>query len=84
MWVFFLVNGLVIAKLYIFSLNQCVKSLEQEIGLEYGRTMNRINFDKVVTSQPEQFSDIILPQKEDFAPKRRESVYVDLTNRYVT
>lgn len=57
--------------LRLTSLKECVKCLENEIRLEYSRTMNQLNFDKVVTSEPEQFSDIILPKKEnDILPKR--------------
>ncbi|KAG7477961.1 hypothetical protein MATL_G00075170 [Megalops atlanticus] len=45
-------------------LQECVGHLEREINLEYDRTMNRICFDKVVTSSPDEFSHITLPQKE--------------------
>ncbi|XP_035245196.1 dynein heavy chain 1, axonemal isoform X1 [Anguilla anguilla] len=45
-------------------LQECVSRLESEISLEYERTMNRINFDKVVTTCPEEFSHITLPQRD--------------------
>ncbi|XP_076603478.1 dynein axonemal heavy chain 1 [Chaetodon auriga] len=44
-------------------LEKCVGDLEKEVKLEYDRTMNRISFDKVVMSHPEEFSHITLPQK---------------------
>ncbi|KAL0180883.1 hypothetical protein M9458_023289, partial [Cirrhinus mrigala] len=45
-------------------LQECVKELEEELHLEYVRTMNRMCFDKVVKEIPEEFSHITLPQKE--------------------
>ncbi|KAI4880923.1 hypothetical protein NFI96_025448, partial [Prochilodus magdalenae] len=45
-------------------LQDCVKHLEEEIHLEYIRTMNRISFDKLVQDNPEEFSYITLPQEE--------------------
>ncbi|KAL0978572.1 hypothetical protein UPYG_G00172390 [Umbra pygmaea] len=38
--------------------------LEKEINLEYDRSMNRINFDMVVLTNPEVFPHITLPQRE--------------------
>ncbi|XP_064422227.1 dynein axonemal heavy chain 1 [Latimeria chalumnae] len=37
--------------------------LEQEVKLDYERTMNKISFDKVVSSHPEMFPYITLPAK---------------------
>nr|XP_023655546.1 dynein heavy chain 1, axonemal [Paramormyrops kingsleyae] len=45
-------------------LEKCVSQLEKEIYLEYSRTMNRICFDRVVQTHPEEFSHITLPQME--------------------
>ncbi|KAL6464354.1 hypothetical protein MHYP_G00266710 [Metynnis hypsauchen] len=45
-------------------LQECVKRLEEEVHLEYGRTMNRISFDRLVQDNPEEFSYITLPQEE--------------------
>ncbi|RXN34314.1 dynein heavy chain axonemal [Labeo rohita] len=45
-------------------LQECVKELEEELHLEYVRTMNRMCFDKVVKESPEEFSHITLPQTE--------------------
>lgn len=39
--------------------------LEKEVRLDYERTMNRIIFDKVVTSEPQTFSYVTLPDKEE-------------------
>lgn len=39
--------------------------LEKEVRLDYERTMNRISFDRVVTSKPETFYYVTLPDKEE-------------------
>lgn len=54
------------------SQEKCIGDLEKEVKLEYDRTMNRMTFDKVVMSHPEDFSHITLPQKE--APQKGEAV----------
>ncbi|XP_029908318.1 dynein heavy chain 1, axonemal [Myripristis murdjan] len=46
------------------SLPECVGHLEEKVKLEYDRTINRIIFDKVVMSHPEEFSHITLPKKD--------------------
>nr|XP_013047409.2 dynein axonemal heavy chain 1 isoform X1 [Anser cygnoides]XP_047928500.1 dynein axonemal heavy chain 1 isoform X1 [Anser cygnoides]XP_047928502.1 dynein axonemal heavy chain 1 isoform X1 [Anser cygnoides]XP_047928506.1 dynein axonemal heavy chain 1 isoform X1 [Anser cygnoides] len=43
----------------------CMGCLEKEVRLDYERTMNRIIFDKVVTSEPQTFSYVTLPDKEE-------------------
>ncbi|MED6248877.1 hypothetical protein ATANTOWER_006426, partial [Ataeniobius toweri] len=43
---------------------RCIKDLEKEVKLEYDRIMNRMVFDKIVMSHPEEFSDISLPQRD--------------------
>ncbi|CAJ1051390.1 LOW QUALITY PROTEIN: dynein heavy chain 1%2C axonemal [Xyrichtys novacula] len=43
---------------------KCLKDLEKEVKLEYDRTMNSLSFDKVVTTQPEDFQHITLPQRD--------------------
>ncbi|XP_019911214.2 dynein heavy chain 1, axonemal [Esox lucius] len=45
-------------------LPDCIVRLEREISLEYDRTMNRISFDRVVFTNPEEFAHITLPQRE--------------------
>ncbi|XP_044079595.1 dynein axonemal heavy chain 1 isoform X1 [Siniperca chuatsi] len=45
-------------------LEKCIGDLENEVKLEYDRTMNRMSFDKVVMSHPEEFSHITLPHKD--------------------
>ncbi|XP_036957739.1 dynein heavy chain 1, axonemal isoform X2 [Acanthopagrus latus] len=45
--------------------------LEREIKLEYDYTMNRMSFNKVVMSHPEEFAHITLPQKNpEFVPQK--------------
>ncbi|NWZ55127.1 DYH1 protein, partial [Haliaeetus albicilla] len=39
--------------------------LEKEVRLDFERTMNRISFDRVVTSKPQTFSYVTLPDKEE-------------------
>ncbi|NXL44771.1 DYH1 protein, partial [Podilymbus podiceps] len=39
--------------------------LEKEVRLDYERTMNRISFDRVVSSKPQTFSYVTLPDKEE-------------------
>ncbi|XP_055077981.1 dynein axonemal heavy chain 1 [Periophthalmus magnuspinnatus] len=47
------------------SLGDCVKRLEEQIQLDYSRTMNRMTFDYVVKNQSVQvLSHIIIPKKE--------------------
>ncbi|XP_069045720.1 dynein axonemal heavy chain 1 isoform X1 [Lepisosteus oculatus] len=45
-------------------LRDCAERLEKEIALEFDRTMNRICFDRVVASNPQDFCDITLPEPE--------------------
>ncbi|XP_014851660.1 PREDICTED: dynein heavy chain 1, axonemal [Poecilia mexicana] len=42
---------------------RCIKNLENQAKLEYDRVMNRMVFDSTVMAFSEEFSDIILPQK---------------------
>ncbi|XP_053933024.1 dynein axonemal heavy chain 1 [Cuculus canorus] len=39
--------------------------LEKEVRLDYQRTMNRISFDRVVTSKPQTFFYVTLPDEEE-------------------
>ncbi|XP_026529026.1 dynein heavy chain 1, axonemal [Notechis scutatus] len=39
--------------------------LEKEVSLDYERTMNMINFDRIVTSKRQIFSYVTLPEKEE-------------------
>ncbi|XP_072521546.1 dynein axonemal heavy chain 1 [Salminus brasiliensis] len=45
-------------------LQEYMKRLEEEVQLEYNRTMNQISFDRVMQDNPEEFSYITLPQEE--------------------
>nr|XP_054101684.1 dynein axonemal heavy chain 1 isoform X2 [Callithrix jacchus] len=40
-------------------------SLAREVSLDYERSMNKINFDHIVSSKPETFSYVTLPKKEE-------------------
>lgn len=46
------------------SLKEYIGLLEDELRLEYGRTMNRIRFDDEVLRHPEEFSHITVPTME--------------------
>ncbi|XP_051777061.1 dynein axonemal heavy chain 1 [Erpetoichthys calabaricus] len=46
-------------------LQNCLNRLDKEISLTYGRAMNKICFDKVVISNPQEFSFITLPDHEE-------------------
>lgn len=39
--------------------------LAREVNLDYERSMNKINFDQIVSSNPETFSYVTLPEKEE-------------------
>lgn len=46
-------------------------ALTKEANLDYERTMNKINFDRIVASKPETFSYVTLPDKvEEKVPER--------------
>ncbi|XP_028430624.1 dynein heavy chain 1, axonemal isoform X1 [Perca flavescens] len=52
-------------------LEKCIEDLEKEVNLEFECTMNRMSFDKVVRSHPEEFSHITLPQKDpEYVPQK--------------
>ncbi|XP_041639844.1 dynein heavy chain 1, axonemal [Cheilinus undulatus] len=58
-------------RLRLKNLEKCLGNLEKEVKLEYDRTMNRVIFDKVVKSQPEDFSHITLPQRDpEYVPQK--------------
>ncbi|XP_008850074.1 dynein heavy chain 1, axonemal [Nannospalax galili] len=40
-------------------------SLAREVSLDYERSMNKINFDQIVSSKPDTFSYVTLPKKEE-------------------
>ena len=56
-------------------LQECVKRLEVEMKQEYDHTMNRITFEKVVRSHPEEFPNITLPQPQPW-PVPRKGVHI--------
>lgn len=49
----------------IISVLNRLHCLEKEVSLDYERTMNKIIFDRVVTSKPQMFSYVTLPEKEE-------------------
>lgn len=53
------------------SLEKSIGVLEREVKLEYDYTTNRMSFNKVVMSHPDDFAYITLPQKNpDFVPQK--------------
>lgn len=55
------------------SLKEYIGLLEEELRLEYGRSMNRIRFDDEVLRHPEEFSHITVPTLEpERVPKKGE------------
>ncbi|XP_023368810.1 dynein heavy chain 1, axonemal [Otolemur garnettii] len=42
-----------------------LSSLAREVSLDYERSMNKINFDQIVSSKPDTFSYVTLPKKEE-------------------
>lgn len=52
-----------------------LSNLSREVNLEYERSMNKINFDQIVSSKPQTFSYVTLPKKEEEkVPKQGEGV----------
>lgn len=50
-----------------------LSNLSREVNLDYERSMNKINFDKIVSSKPETFSYVTLPEKaEESVPRQGE------------
>lgn len=39
--------------------------LGKEVALDFERTMNKINFDRIVSSKPQTFFYVTLPEKEE-------------------
>ncbi|MBZ3886078.1 Dynein heavy chain 1, axonemal [Sciurus carolinensis] len=42
-----------------------LSNLTREVSLDYERSMNKINFDQIVSSKPDTFSYVTLPEKEE-------------------
>ena len=60
---------------YVCRLEKCIGNLEKEVKLEYDRTMNRINLDKVVMSHREEFLHVTLPQKDpEHVPQKGQTL----------
>lgn len=43
----------------------CLGCLEKEVKLDYERATNRMIFDRAITSKPQMFSYVTLPDKEE-------------------
>lgn len=66
-----IINGLSKGIINVCSVKKYIGVLEREIKLEYDYTMNRMSFNKVVMSHPEEFAHITLPQKNpEFVPQK--------------
>ncbi|XP_060621830.2 dynein axonemal heavy chain 1 [Anolis sagrei] len=70
--------------------------LGREVSLDYERAMNKINFDRIVSSKPQTFSYVTLPEKEEdkvpekglieipeypFSEQREDFIFVSLLTR---
>ena len=55
-------------------LEQYTKKLEREVQLEHTRAMNRIIFDKTVSSKPQTFPFVTLPESEPVTVPSRGAV----------
>ncbi|XP_032177365.1 dynein heavy chain 1, axonemal isoform X1 [Mustela erminea] len=53
-----------------------LSSLSREVNLDYERSMNKINFDQIVSSKPDTFSYVTLPKKEEEKVPRQGLVSV--------
>lgn len=42
-----------------------LSNLSREVSLDYERSMNKISFDQIVSSKPDTFSYVTLPEKEE-------------------
>ena len=42
-----------------------LSNLSREVNLDYERSMNKINFDKIISSKPKTFSYVTLPKEEE-------------------
>lgn len=52
-----------------------LSNLSKEVNLDYERSMNKINFDQIVSSKPDTFSYVTLPKKEEEkVPKQGEGI----------
>uniref|UniRef100_A0A3P9PVL2 Uncharacterized protein n=1 Tax=Poecilia reticulata TaxID=8081 RepID=A0A3P9PVL2_POERE len=61
--------------------SRCIKNLENQAKLEYDRVMNRMVFDSTVMTYSEEFSDIILPQKDpEKIPENRAALLCSCPN----
>ncbi|XP_032448113.1 dynein heavy chain 1, axonemal [Lynx canadensis] len=53
-----------------------LSNLSREVNLDYERSMNKINFDQIVSSKPDMFSYVTLPKKEEEKVPRQGLVSV--------
>ncbi|XP_073447685.1 dynein axonemal heavy chain 1 [Aquarana catesbeiana] len=53
-----------------------LKLLEAEVGLDYERTMNKLIFDRLVSSKPQKFSYVSVPEKVEEKVPEKGLIYV--------
>ncbi|XP_068109284.1 dynein axonemal heavy chain 1 [Hyperolius riggenbachi] len=53
-----------------------LKALEGEIGLDYERSMNKLIFDRLVSSNPQKFSYVAIPDKLEERVPQKGLVYI--------
>ena len=49
----------------ICSLDEQLRLIAKEIQVDFSRSMNRITFDKIISSKPEKYPFVTLPQEEE-------------------
>ncbi|XP_078270493.1 dynein axonemal heavy chain 1 [Rhinoraja longicauda] len=59
-----------------YALPEYFRRIEQEVHLDYNRTMNKITFDNVVISDPKQFSYVTLPDEKKIKVPSRGLVQI--------
>ena len=47
------------------SLDEHARLLSKEIQVDFSRSMNRITFDQIISSKPEKYPFVTLPQEEE-------------------
>ncbi len=64
---------------FVCSLEKHKEILENEVKLEYDRTMNRMIFDNVVMNNPKEYLHITLPQKDsEYVPQKGKPINLGL------
>ena len=62
-----------------YSLDEHVRLLCKEIQVDFSRSMNRITFDRIVSSKPETYPFVTVPQgEEEVIPERGRTCCMQL------